>query len=169
MRGGATKPDRAIFDVALERPPTAPERAVLVDDQQSYCDGPPRSGSTRSASTGRRDRAGRRSPRCRRTSDAPGTYSLSWDIVALAAAVVAVVALVVAVAALRFGLLRRGDGVDALPEDVQGLRQEVAALRAESKRRTAAPGGRAVRRLGDMGGHLSWSLALLDDRGSRWC
>ncbi|MCB0896692.1 MAG: HAD family hydrolase [Nocardioides sp.] len=36
---GATKPDRAIFDVALERLGTAPERAVLVDDQQSYCDG----------------------------------------------------------------------------------------------------------------------------------
>lgn len=54
---------------------------------------------------------------------------------------------------------------EALPEDVQGLRQEVAALRREV--------GDALRHLsvvrydafGDMGGHLSWSLALLDDHG----
>ena len=46
-----------------------------------------------------------------------------------------------------------------------GLRQEVAALSAEA--------GEALRHLavvrydafGDMGGHLSWSLALLDDGG----
>ncbi|WP_017933441.1 DUF4446 family protein [Nocardioides sp. Iso805N] len=52
-----------------------------------------------------------------------------------------------------------------LPEDVLGLRQEVAALRAE--------GAQALRHLamvrydafGDMGGHLSWSLALADDAG----
>ena len=58
-----------------------------------------------------------------------------------------------------------GIGADALPEDVHGLRQEVAALRAEA--------GDALRHLavvrydafGDMGGHLSWSLALLDDAG----
>lgn len=56
-------------------------------------------------------------------------------------------------------------GADALPADVHGLRQEVAALRQEA--------GDALRHLsvvrydafGDMGGHLSWSLALLDDRG----
>ncbi len=48
---------------------------------------------------------------------------------------------------------------------MQGLRQEVAALRAEA--------GDALRHLavvrydafGDMGGRLSWSLALLDDGG----
>ncbi len=46
-----------------------------------------------------------------------------------------------------------------------GLRQEVAALRAEA--------GDSLRHLavvrydafGDMGGHLSWSLALLDNTG----
>ncbi len=56
-------------------------------------------------------------------------------------------------------------GVEALPEDVLGLRQEVAALRAEARG--------ALRHLSvvrydafeDMGGHLSWSLALLDDSG----
>ena len=49
---------------------------------------------------------------------------------------------------------------------MHGLRQEVAALRAET--------GDALRHLavvrydafGDMGGHLSWSLALLDDAGN---
>ncbi|QIG45332.1 DUF4446 family protein [Nocardioides anomalus] len=86
-----------------------------------------------------------------------------------------VVSLLVALAALAvagLGLRRppRGAGdVDALPEDVVGLRQEVAALRAEA--------AGAVRHLGvvrydafaahgqDVGGRLSWSLALLDDAG----
>ena len=56
-------------------------------------------------------------------------------------------------------------GVDALPEDVMGLRQEVAALRAEA---AGALRHLAVVRydaFNDMGGHLSWSLALLDDSG----
>ncbi len=82
---------------------------------------------------------------------------------AVAAAVMAGVALVLAVVAVR-RTHRRTDGAD-LPDDVQGLRREVAALRAEA--------GDALRHLAvvrydafdDMGGHLSWSLALLDDRG----
>lgn len=81
------------------------------------------------------------------------------------ALVISVAALVAATAALRSRPVRRGD-VDALPEDVLGLRQEVAALAAEA--------GDALRHLavvrydafGDMGGHLSWSLALLDDGGN---
>jgi hypothetical protein len=81
-------------------------------------------------------------------------------LVALAAAGLAVVAL------RRQATARRTAGTDALPEDVLGLRQEVAALRAET--------GDALRHLavvrydafGDMGGHLSWSLALLDDDGN---
>ena len=80
-------------------------------------------------------------------------------VVALAAAGLAVVALRRQVAS------RRGEDTDALPEDVHGLRQEVAALRAEA--------GDALRHLAvvrydafsDMGGHLSWSVALLDDGG----
>jgi len=80
-------------------------------------------------------------------------------VVALGAAALAVVAL------RRQATSRRTPGSDALPEDVHGLRQEVAALRAET--------GDALRHLavvrydafGDMGGHLSWSLALLDDAG----
>jgi hypothetical protein len=81
-------------------------------------------------------------------------------VVALAAGALAVVAL------RRQAAARRTSGADALPEDVLGLRQEVAALRSEA--------GDALRHLavvrydafGDMGGHLSWSLALLDDGGN---
>lgn len=81
------------------------------------------------------------------------------------------VALVLSAAALALTLQARrtarpgGEGVEAVPEDVQGLRQEVAALRRE--------GADALRHLAvvrydafdDMGGHLSWSVALLDDAG----
>lgn len=81
-----------------------------------------------------------------------------------------VVALVLAALALSLTLQqrlerRRRSGVDAVPEDLHGLRQEVAALRAEG---TDALRHLAVVRydaFGDMGGHLSWSLALLDDGG----
>ena len=89
------------------------------------------------------------------------------DALSAVSLLVAVVSLGVAVVALRRTRVRaRVTGVDALPEDVLGLRQEVAALKQES--------GAALRNLavvrydafGDMGGHLSWSLALLDDAGS---
>ena len=88
---------------------------------------------------------------------------LILDLVAL---LVAVAALVFAVLALRrLAATRRRAGADALPEDVYGLRQEVAALRAEA--RDALRHLAVVRydAFGDMGGHLSWSLALLDDGG----
>lgn len=82
----------------------------------------------------------------------------------VAALAVAAVALVLTLQARR-SAGSRSDGVDALPEDVLGLRQEVAALRAE--------GAGALRHLSvvrydafaDMGGQLSWSVALLDDSG----
>jgi hypothetical protein len=53
-----------------------------------------------------------------------------------------------------------------VPADLEGLRGEVQALRTEA--------GEALRHLavvrydafGDMGGRLSWSLALLDDSGN---
>jgi hypothetical protein len=90
--------------------------------------------------------------------------------------IVAVLALLLALASTAFSVIALRRGVrrpqpeagtsDALPEDVLGLRQEVAALRAE--------GSDALKHLsvvrydafGDMGGHLSWSLALCDDRGN---
>jgi hypothetical protein len=88
--------------------------------------------------------------------------------VALAACalVLAVLAVVLAVVALRrLGESRRRAAGTELPHDVQGLRQEVAALREEN---AGALRHLAVVRydaFGDMGGHLSWSLALLDDAG----
>jgi hypothetical protein len=80
-------------------------------------------------------------------------------VVALAAAALAVVAL------RRQAAYRRVSAGEPLPEDVTGLRQEVAALRVET---AGALRHLAVVRydaFGDMGGHLSWSLALLDDAG----
>ncbi len=107
-------------------------------------------------------------PSAVRLQGAPGadTYRDDMGVVlacAVVAAVLAAAALAVAVVALR-RTGRRADGAD-LPQDVRGLRQEVAALRAE--------GADVLRHLavvrydafGDVGGHLSWSLALLDDHG----
>ena len=101
---------------------------------------------------------------CRRDARAPRDYG---DDMLVALTVVALLVAVAAGAAAGVALRRttpRADGAD-LPTDVLGLRQEVAALRAE-----AAAGLRhlAVVRydaFGDMGGHLSWTLALLDDAG----
>ncbi len=56
-------------------------------------------------------------------------------------------------------------GVEAVPEDVLGLRQEVAALRAEAAGALRHLSVVRYDAFGDMGGHLSWSLALLDDGG----
>ena len=87
-------------------------------------------------------------------------------ILAVLALVLALVAGVFSVVALRrTGDARRGSAPTPCPTDVHGLRQEVAALRAEA---TDALRHLAVVRydaFGDMGGHLSWSLALLDDGG----
>ena len=83
------------------------------------------------------------------------------------ALVVALVSGGLAVVALRRQTVyHRAPAPDALPEDVTGLRQEVAALRLEA---VDALRHLAVVRydaFGDMGGHLSWSLALLDDSGN---
>ena len=87
-------------------------------------------------------------------------------IVASVALVAGLLGLLLSIVALRrVSAGRRRTGAEALPEDVHGLRQEVAALRAEA---TDALRHLAVVRydaFGDMGGHLSWSLALLDDSG----
>jgi Protein of unknown function (DUF4446) len=89
-------------------------------------------------------------------------------IVAVLALLLAVAALSFSVIALRRGVRHPGDdgGLEPLPEDVHGLRQEVAALRAEA--RDALKHLAVVRydAFGDMGGHLSWSMALLDDGGN---
>ena len=90
---------------------------------------------------------------------------MSW-VLAGTALVLSVLAVVCAVAALRRMPARRRPDADSLPEDLPGLRREVAALRAEAR---GALRHLAVVRydaFGDMGGQLSWSLALLDDGGN---
>ena len=75
---------------------------------------------------------------------------------------------IVAVAVAVVVLARRrpaAEGIDALPEDVLGLRQEVAALRAEARGALRHLSVVRYDAFGDMGGQLSWSLALLDDGG----
>lgn len=87
-------------------------------------------------------------------------------LLAVISLLVALLALALAVVVLRRDQMgARRPSEEALPEDVHGLRQEVAALRAET--RDALRHLSVVRydAFGDMGGHLSWSLALLDDSG----
>ena len=84
-----------------------------------------------------------------------------------------VLALLVALGALGVALQTRRAATDRaragaasdLPHDALGLRHEVAALKGEAA--TALKHLAVVRydAFGDMGGHLSWSLALLDDHG----
>ncbi len=87
---------------------------------------------------------------------------------ALLSSLVAVAALVVALLALRrTGSKRRTTRrVAQLPTDVQGLRGEVQALRAEVSDALRHLAVVRYDAFGDMGGHLSWSLALLDDGGN---
>ena len=79
---------------------------------------------------------------------------------------VALAALALAVVGLRRqGSSRRHPGAEALPEDVHGLRQEVAALKAEAVDSLRHLSVVRYDAFGDVGGHLSWSIALLDDAG----
>lgn len=87
--------------------------------------------------------------------------------------VLVVLSLVVSLVALalagRLWLAQRrpgGDDLEALPGDLLGLRQEVAGLRGETR---GALRHLAIVRydaFGDVGGNLSWSLALADETGS---
>jgi hypothetical protein len=87
-------------------------------------------------------------------------------MLAVVAVVLASVACALAALALRRTTTRTdGEGVDALPEDVHGLRQEVAALKAESADALRHLSVVRYDAFGDVGGHLSWSLAVLDDAG----
>ncbi|MGA9749996.1 MAG: DUF4446 family protein [Nocardioides sp.] len=81
---------------------------------------------------------------------------------------IAVAALVVAISASRAvrRRARRARKAPELPTDVQGLRGEVHALRAEVSDALRHLSVVRYDAFGDMGGHLSWSLALLDDAGN---
>ena len=86
-------------------------------------------------------------------------------IVAVLALVAALAALVLAVIGLRRTASTKRPTADALPEDVHGLRQEVAALKAEAVDSLRHLSVVRYDAFGDVGGHLSWSVALLDDAG----
>ena len=87
-------------------------------------------------------------------------------MLAVVAVVLAALACALAALALRRTRTRSaGEGVEALPEDVHGLRQEVAALKAESADALRHLSVVRYDAFGDVGGHLSWSLAVLDDAG----
>jgi hypothetical protein len=79
--------------------------------------------------------------------------------------VVSLVAIVVSALTLRRASAPRSGEVDGVPEDVLGLRQEVAALRAEAAGSLRHLGIVRYDAFGDVGGRLSWSVGLLDDRG----
>jgi hypothetical protein len=88
-------------------------------------------------------------------------------VLASAALALALVAAAFSVIALRRSTRsRRRGGSDALPDDVHGLREEVAALRAEAADALRHLAVVRYDAFGDMGGHLSWSLALLDEAGN---
>jgi len=87
-------------------------------------------------------------------------------ITATLALAVALAALVLAVVALRRTAQTKRPSADALPEDVHGLRQEVAALKAEAVDALRHLSVVRYDAFGDVGGHLSWSIALLDDAGN---
>lgn len=82
------------------------------------------------------------------------------------AVVLALVACALSGLALRRTSARPAGDVDALPEDVHGLRQEVAALKAETADALRHLSVVRYDAFGDVGGHLSWSLAVLDDAGN---
>ncbi len=82
-------------------------------------------------------------------------------VLAVAALALAALALWVSVAGAPW---RRGK-LESVPHDVPGLRHEVATLRsgvAGAMRHSSVVRYDAF---GDMGGHLSWSLSMLDDAG----
>jgi hypothetical protein len=91
-------------------------------------------------------------------------------VLALAALLVGVGGLVVGAAALRRTtrssrrLSRRNPAT--VPADLEGLRGEVQALRLEAADALRHLSVVRYDAFGDMGGHLSWSLALLDDAGN---
>ena len=87
------------------------------------------------------------------------------DALTVLSLVVALAALGLAAAAWRRGTSSYTGDPDALPEDVVGLRQEVAALRAETAGTFRHLGIVRYDAFNDVGGRLSWSVALLDQAG----
>ncbi|HET7533803.1 MAG TPA: DUF4446 family protein [Nocardioidaceae bacterium] len=85
--------------------------------------------------------------------------------------VTSMAALVVALLALRHAQAAHSRRTSArrrvadVPSDLEGLRGEVQALRVEASQALRHLAVVRYDAFGDMGGHLSWSMALLDDAG----
>ncbi len=60
---------------------------------------------------------------------------------------------------------RRRTGREEIPADLEALREEVQALRADAGETLRHLASVRYDAFGDMGGQMSWSLALLDDSG----
>ena len=89
--------------------------------------------------------------------------NLAWISLA-----VAVLALLVAMSAVRRAAGTTGAGGrrrHPVPADVDSLRAEVQSLRDDSVQSLRHMAVVRYDAFGDMGGHLSWSMALLDDEG----
>ena len=81
-------------------------------------------------------------------------------------AVLTVGSLVLSVVALRAQRSRRsGSDTSPLPTDVRGLREEVDRLRSATQGSLRHLAVVRYDAFGDMGGRLSWSMALLDEGG----
>jgi outer membrane murein-binding lipoprotein Lpp len=97
--------------------------------------------------------------------------SVLLTVLLVAALAASVAALVVGVLALRRSQADHARRTSArrraadLPTDVEGLRGEVQALRTEAAQALRHLAVVRYDAFGDMGGHLSWSMALLDDGG----
>jgi hypothetical protein len=99
---------------------------------------------------------------------APPAGSTALLVAVLVVAVAALLLSVVALRRSRADHARRTPPtprVGDLPTDVEGLRAEVQALRAEASQMLRHLAVVRYDAFGDMGGHLSWSLALVDDAG----
>ena len=87
-------------------------------------------------------------------------------VLVLVLGLLSVTALVLALTASRAARTRARAARDSpLPTDVEGLRAEVEALRREAEGALRRLGVVRYDAFGDMGGRLSWSVALLDDNG----
>src|SRR4051795_4103622 len=82
-------------------------------------------------------------------------------------AVLTAVSLAMSVASYRsLRKRRRGSNASPLPTDVAGLRDEVERLRTEAEGSLRHLAVVRYDAFGDMGGRLSWSMALVDQGGN---
>ncbi|HET6625366.1 MAG TPA: DUF4446 family protein [Nocardioidaceae bacterium] len=98
------------------------------------------------------------------TSELAVTLAVVAFVLAAAALAMAVVVLRRSASGARRTSARRNAA--NLPTDVEGLRGEVQALRVEVSDALRHLAVVRYDAFGDMGGHLSWSMALLDDGGN---